>query len=48
MAVQLTPEEASRWTYGPEMVASLKRIDYEKLNAAKTDWLDSWNEVFGR
>ena len=48
MAVQLTPEEASRWTYGPKMVSSLKRIDYEKLNAAKTDWLDEWSEVFGR
>ena len=47
-AVQLTPEQASRWTYGPKMIASLKRIDYEKLNAAKTDWLDAWSEVFGK
>ncbi|RDI58848.1 ABC transporter substrate-binding protein [Microvirga subterranea] len=47
-AVQLTPEEASRWTYGEKMVSSLKRVDYEKLNAAKTDWLDEWSEVFGR
>jgi putative spermidine/putrescine transport system substrate-binding protein len=30
------------------MISSLKRIDYEKLNAAKTDWLDAWSEVFGR
>jgi putative spermidine/putrescine transport system substrate-binding protein len=47
-AVQLTPEEASRWTYGEKMVSSLKRVDYEKLNAAKSDWLDEWSEVFGR
>ncbi|KAA2235539.1 extracellular solute-binding protein [Salinarimonas soli] len=47
-AVQLSPEEASRWTYGAAMVSSLKRVDYEKLNAAKADWLDEWSEVFGR
>lgn len=47
-AVQLTPEQASRWTYGPKMISSLKRLDYEKLNAAKNDWLDSWSEVFGK
>ena len=47
-AVQLTPEQAYRWTYGPKMIASLRRLDYEKLNAAKNDWLDRWNEVFGK
>ena len=47
-AVQLTPEQASRWTYGPKMIASLRRLDYEKLNAAKNDWLDAWSEVFGK
>ena len=47
-AVQLTPAEASRWTYGERMIASLKRLDYEKLNAAKGDWVDNWSEVFGR
>lgn len=47
-AVQLTPQEASRWTYGAAMVASLKRVDYEKLNAVKNDWVDEWSEVFGK
>jgi len=47
-AVQLKPEEAARWTYGEKMVSSLKRLDYEKLNAAKSDWLDAWSEVFGK
>ncbi len=47
-AVQLNPQEASRWTYGAQMVSSLKRVDYEKLNAAKNDWVDEWSEVFGR
>ncbi|MBA1156962.1 ABC transporter substrate-binding protein [Microvirga mediterraneensis] len=47
-AVQLTPEQASRWTYGQKMISSLRRLDYEKMNAAKTDWLDAWSEVFGK
>jgi putative spermidine/putrescine transport system substrate-binding protein len=47
-AVQLKPEEAARWTYGTKMISSLKRLDYEKLNAAKSDWLDAWSEVFGK
>ncbi|HEV2557453.1 MAG TPA: ABC transporter substrate-binding protein [Microvirga sp.] len=47
-AVQLNPQEASRWTYGAAMVSSLKRVDYEKLNAAKNDWVDEWSEVFGK
>ena len=47
-AVQLKPEEASRWTYGQKMISSLKRLDYEKLNASKSDWLDAWSEVFGK
>lgn len=45
--VQLTPEQAKIWTYGAEMVNGLTRIDYAKLNAAKTDWIDRWNEIFG-
>lgn len=46
-AVELTDEEAALWTYGDEMIGSLNRLDYEKLNAAKGDWIDRWNEVFG-
>ena len=46
-AVTLTPEQAKQWTYGADMIASLKQVDYEKLNTAKTDWVDRWNEVFG-
>ncbi|QDY70750.1 polyamine ABC transporter substrate-binding protein [Qingshengfaniella alkalisoli] len=45
--VELTPEEAALWTYGDDMIASLNRLDYEALNAAKTDWIDRWNEIFG-
>ncbi len=45
--VELTPEEAALWTYGDEMISSLNRMDYEKMNAAKTDWIDRWNEIFG-
>lgn len=46
-AVTLTPEQAKLWTYGADMIASLKQVDYEKLNTAKTEWVDRWNEVFG-
>lgn len=45
--VDLTPEQASVWTYGAEAIAKLNRMDYAKMNAAKTEWIDYWNEVFG-
>lgn len=45
--VTLTPEQAKIWTYGPEAIAKLNRIAYDKLNAVKTDWIDRWNEIFG-
>lgn len=46
-SVQLPPEKAKQWTYGAEMVNGLKRIDYSKMNKAKSGWVDSWNEIFG-
>lgn len=45
--VVLTPEEAANWTYGEDEISSLNRINYDKLNAAKVDWIDRWNEIFG-
>lgn len=47
-AVMLTPEEAAQWTYGDAMIGRLNRVDYTKMNAAKTDWIDRWNEAFGQ
>jgi putative spermidine/putrescine transport system substrate-binding protein len=46
-AVDLTDEQAALWTYGDDMISSLQRVDYTKMNAAKGDWIDSWNETFG-
>ncbi len=46
-AVKLNPDQAKQWTYGTEMIAGLKRIDYDKLNAVKGAWIERWNEVFG-
>lgn len=46
-AVELDAESAAQWTYGDEMLSNLKRMDYEKMNAAKADWIDRWNELFG-
>ena len=45
--VVLTPDKAKLWTYGPDMIAKLTRIDYAKLNEAQSDWIDRWNEIFG-
>lgn len=46
-SVMLTPEESRQWTYGTEMIAGLKRMNYTSMNAAKGAWVDRWNEVFG-
>jgi putative spermidine/putrescine transport system substrate-binding protein len=46
-AVELSPEEASIWTYGADVIATLQRVDYAKMNAAKGGWVDRWNEIFG-
>lgn len=46
-SVALTPEQASLWTYGADVIAGLQRIDYAKMNAAKGGWVDRWNEIFG-
>lgn len=45
--VVLSPEQAAIWTYGEDAIAALKRMDYAKMNAAKTEWIDRWNEIFG-
>lgn len=47
-SVELSEEEAAPWTYGAEQIDALNRLDYERLNAAKTDWADRWVEIFGR
>ena len=44
--VELTPEQAAIWTYGADAIAALNRMDYAKMNAAKSDWIDRWNEIF--
>ncbi len=46
-AVELTPEQASIWTYGADTIAGLQRVDYARMNAAKGGWVDRWNEIFG-
>ncbi|HTN60839.1 MAG TPA: ABC transporter substrate-binding protein [Devosia sp.] len=46
-SVTLTPEQAAIWTYGADTIASLSRVDYVKMNAAKAGWIEKWNELFG-
>lgn len=45
--VVLNEEQASQWTYGKEQIDSLQRMDYGKMNAARVEWIDRWNELFG-
>ncbi|NIZ08606.1 ABC transporter substrate-binding protein [Pseudooceanicola sp. HF7] len=47
MNVDLTPEQAAMWTYGEEAIDELNTMDYAKMNAHKSDWIDMWNEIFG-
>ncbi|QPM89754.1 ABC transporter substrate-binding protein [Pseudooceanicola algae] len=47
MNVELAPEQAAMWTYGQEAIDALNTMDYAKMNAHKSDWIDMWNEIFG-
>jgi putative spermidine/putrescine transport system substrate-binding protein len=47
-SVTLTPEQAKQWTYGAAMVASLRPVDMARMNAAKGEWTDRWQELFGK
>ena len=44
--VELTTEQAANFTYGKEMIDSLKLPDWEVINANKADWTERWNELF--
>ncbi|QOL79981.1 ABC transporter substrate-binding protein [Pseudooceanicola spongiae] len=45
--VKLSDEQAAMWTYGADAIAALNTMDYAKMNANKSDWIDRWNEIFG-
>lgn len=47
-SVELSDEAAAGWTYGSDMIDSLKGVDYARMNAAKAEWTDRWNEIFGQ
>jgi len=44
--VELTEEEAARWTYGAEVVEALRLPDYERLNEVGEDWTTRWEAIF--
>ncbi|MDO1584935.1 polyamine ABC transporter substrate-binding protein [Rhizobium oryzicola] len=46
--VELTPEQAKIWTYGADTIAKLTLLNYAKMNDAKMDWIDRWNEIFSK
>lgn len=43
----LQPEEVKYAAHGAEQIESLRKPDYQALNAAKADWERRWSEVFG-
>ncbi|MBT9384991.1 polyamine ABC transporter substrate-binding protein [Pseudooceanicola sp. CBS1P-1] len=47
MDVKLSADQAKMWTYGQDQIDALNIMDYSKMNEAKTDWVDRWNEIFG-
>ena len=44
--VELTEEQAANFTYGKDMIDSLKLPDWEVINANKAGWTERWNELF--
>jgi len=44
-SVELSPEIAARWTHG-ERRENLRQVDYARMNAARADWIERWNELF--
>lgn len=44
--IELTEEQAANFTYGEEMINSLKIPDWAVINANKADWTNRWNELF--
>ncbi|MGN0997899.1 MAG: PotD/PotF family extracellular solute-binding protein [Candidatus Ventricola sp.] len=45
-SVELTEEQAANFTFGEEMVASLKFIDWDVVTANLAKWIESWNATF--
>ena len=45
-AVELAPEQAANFTYGEEMVNSLKLVDWNVITEHQADWIASWNAIF--
>jgi putative spermidine/putrescine transport system substrate-binding protein len=47
-SVVLPEDKQGNWAYGADVIGALTRIDYTKLNPARTAWLDRWNETFAQ
>lgn len=44
--VVLKPEQAANFTYGAEMVDSLKLVDWDVIVANQAKWIEMWNATF--
>ena len=44
--VELTPEQAAIWTYGADVIASLRTVDPAAIAGVQDAWITRWNETF--
>ncbi len=44
--VELTPEQAAIWTYGADVIASLRSVDPAAIAGVQDDWIARWNQTF--
>ena len=44
--IVLEPEQAANFTYGEEMVSSLKLVDWDVIVENQAKWIEMWNSTF--
>ena len=44
--VELTAEQSGNFTYGEEMVAGLKFVDWNIITENQAKWIEMWNSTF--
>ena len=44
--IVLEPEQAANFTYGEEMVGSLKLVDWDVIVENQAKWIEMWNSTF--
>jgi len=44
--IELTPEQSANFTFGEEMVAGLKFIDWNVITENQAKWIEMWNSTY--